>query len=315
MACIRPLTIRNPRFLPNDKNGGIPPIPEDKRLQYIQVPCGKCVECMRKRATDWRMRMLQEFKYANHRRFHFITLTFDRAKLQQLREWTDTYDDDHVVVKFAVRRFLERYRWFYKVSLRHLFISEIGEDDEHIHIHGIIIDCKCGKWHRGKYYADYAKLRDIWEYGHIWLGWCEERSISYILKYMCKVDPKRPEYRPLLLVSPGMGKAYCEDPGILMWHSSYKHGIFYMSTTSGHKVGLPRYYRLKLFSEDFLRERQIRLLDDPPPLYYRGEKFDNLEDYTIFVKEVLDRSVRMGLTLPPVTNVIDCNRGFYNDIM
>lgn len=311
MACLDPMTIVNPRYRPNKTNGGNPPVCEDPRLFRIQVPCGRCVECRRRRASDWRYRLLQEYKYANPRRFHFVTLTFSPESLSELRELVDCYDDDNVVVTRAVRLFLERYRRRYGKSLRHLFVTELGGKDGRIHVHGIVIDCKCGFWKRGRYYADIDTFSDVWSYGHVWFGWCNERSISYILKYIMKNDPLHPEFKPLLLVSPGIGRSYVEQPAIVSWHHSTPSGIYYCVTSSGHKVAMPRYYRLKLFSEAELLARQLAFLDDPPPLTFRGKRFDNPADYKAFVLNYYARSVEIGTSLRKNNVVLDANFDFY----
>ena len=43
--CLYPKLIKNRRYVPNKKNGGIPPQCPDERLRYITAACGKCMEC------------------------------------------------------------------------------------------------------------------------------------------------------------------------------------------------------------------------------------------------------------------------------
>lgn len=293
MACINPLKIKNPRYLPNKTNGGNPPFCTDPRDKSITVPCGRCVECRRRRATDWRFRMHQEYRYHDTKRFHFVSFTFSEESLAELRELVDEYEDDNIVVKRAVRLFLERYRKKYKVSLKHLFITELGENGGRIHLHGVIIDCKCGVWKRGKYYADIPTLSSLWSYGHIWVGWCTDASISYILKYIMKQDPEHPDFRALLLVSPGLGKAYCSDANIRLHHSVPGY-IWYCRTSSGHKIGMPRYYRLKIFTDDEREARKVDLWENPPPLVYRGREFTDPWEYKAFIESRHRESLRLG---------------------
>ena len=42
---------------------------------YIEVPCGKCVECRLARAKEWSNRCLMELPY--HKFNQFVTLTYD----------------------------------------------------------------------------------------------------------------------------------------------------------------------------------------------------------------------------------------------
>ena len=45
IMCLYPKLILNRKYLPNKKNGGIPPKCPDERLRYVTAACGKCYEC------------------------------------------------------------------------------------------------------------------------------------------------------------------------------------------------------------------------------------------------------------------------------
>ena len=42
------------------KNGYTKETPRDRRLSYIEIPCGKCKECKKKRKEMWRLRIENE---------------------------------------------------------------------------------------------------------------------------------------------------------------------------------------------------------------------------------------------------------------
>ena len=44
--------VLNKRFLPNRKNGWNPPICTDERFRYVEVECGHCFECRKKREEN-----------------------------------------------------------------------------------------------------------------------------------------------------------------------------------------------------------------------------------------------------------------------
>lgn len=302
MPCLCPLTIKNPKYLPNEKNGGHPPTPIDPRLRYIQVPCGTCLECRRRRASDWRFRAHQEYRY-NKDRFYFITMTFDDDNLQDLlEEFGDSeYNYTELVTK-AVRRFLERYRKEFKVSLKHLFVTELGEKNDRIHIHGIICGPKnkdmklynirkSGRKNVPVYRCD--SLARLWKYGFIYLEGCDEEAISYILKYLTKLDEKHSWFKSTLLVSPGFGKGYVNGVN-KVWHHSTKDGIWYCLASSGWKVAMPRYYKDKIFSERERSVRTLKMLDDPPPLVFHGKEFDSFEAYHLFMVHYYVKTLRLG---------------------
>ena len=49
--CLYPKIIENRRYVANKKNGGVIPAIFDIREKYIEVPCMRCMECMRKKGT------------------------------------------------------------------------------------------------------------------------------------------------------------------------------------------------------------------------------------------------------------------------
>ncbi|UPW40938.1 replication initiator protein [Sigmofec virus UA08Rod_6079] len=301
MPCLNPLKIRNPKYKPTKKNDGVYDLPEDPRDLSLLVPCGKCVECRRRRASDWRFRMHQEYKYSD-KSFYFITMTFNDESLKRLINETsvDSVDADYnSVVIFAVRRFLERYRKKYKVSLRHLFVTELGGEYDRIHVHGLIIGSKTDvKFHHKRYGIPVYRspeLEKLWSYGFIYLEGCSERCVSYILKYIMKQDPQHPDYKPCLLVSPGLGKDYCNSSNIVI-HHSIPGGMWYCVASSGWKVAMPRYYKLKIFTEEEREARRKELLDNPPPFVFHGREFDSEESYRLFIYNYFRRTLALKVS-------------------
>lgn len=126
----------NPKFKPNKKNGGKPPICTDERIKYIPISCGNCIECRKKKARDWRVRLLEEYK--TDQSGQFVTLTFSEEKLKAAEIKAETREANQVAT-VAIRDFLERWRKKYKRSVKHWFITELGhKNTERLHIHGII---------------------------------------------------------------------------------------------------------------------------------------------------------------------------------
>lgn len=147
---------------------------------------------------------------------------------------------DKQIARLAIRRFLERYRWHYKVSLRHWLITDYGHHGtERLHLHGIVFNSRCNAIRGKKNLIDFKKFTSLWSYGHVWLGWCTDRSINYITNYITKIQNSR------IFVSPGLGRAFLTDQVVRFYkqtlspwlHSAYMKG----------KHLLPRYYMLKLY--------------------------------------------------------------------
>ena len=52
--CKNKIIIKNKRYQPTKKNGYTKETPRDRRLSYIEIPCGECKECKKKRKEMWR---------------------------------------------------------------------------------------------------------------------------------------------------------------------------------------------------------------------------------------------------------------------
>ena len=67
-------------------------------------------------------------------------------------------------------------------SLKHWCVTELGEENDRIHLHGIVF---------GQRAAELIKQQ--WGYGIVYVGkYCSSRTANYITKYMLKEDVKHP---------------------------------------------------------------------------------------------------------------------------
>lgn len=57
--CLFPRLIPNRRYKPNKKMGETP-FCDDHRKLYVPVGCGKCIECMKQKALQWKIRLYEE---------------------------------------------------------------------------------------------------------------------------------------------------------------------------------------------------------------------------------------------------------------
>ena len=280
--CLYPRLLYNPKYKANKKNGGcIPPV-NDQRTLYVPVGCGVCIECRKQNARQWQLRLYEDIK--EHKNGKFITLTFSDEGFRKV--WEDDikyevklkkskkkpkkprkpltelkgYDLDNGIATRAMRYFLERWRKEHKKSLRHWMVTEIGGNNtERIHIHGIV------------WCDDLAKVEKHWGYGIVWKGkerqdgkienYVNERTVSYIVKYLTKIDEKHKAYKSIVLTSPGIGKYYIENPNSLKnKYNGTKTSETYRTTT-GHKIALPIYWRNKIYTEEEREKLWIQKLD------------------------------------------------------
>ena len=46
---------------------------------FVDAPCGKCVECLKRRQNDWKLRIVHESQYWS--KLYFFTLTYNNDSL------------------------------------------------------------------------------------------------------------------------------------------------------------------------------------------------------------------------------------------
>lgn len=295
--CLFPKLIPNTRYKGNKKNGGNPPpLPldkngkPDKRVMMVPRQCNKCMECMKKKSRDWKVRLEKELEKGE--KAMFVNLTFSEesyAKLAISFPKLKGYDLDNAIAKKAVREFNERYRYYHKKALRHFIVSELGSGKtEHLHLHGIVFGSKETPEGLGK----------IWQYGTSFNsdrtngGKVDNETIAYIVKYMYKTDELHKSYTPVVLNSPGIGNNFKGQ------NNKYKNGetIEYIRTTTGHKIAMPTYYRNKVYSDEE-KEKLWQEKLDKQIRYVNGNEIDvskGEEQYKRALKHAQNMNKRLG---------------------
>ena len=85
--CLYPKLIQNKKYTANKKNGGKIPVMKDKRVQWVAVGCGKCMECLEMKGREWRVRLHEEYK--SNRECELVTLTYSEEALKELDKAVD----------------------------------------------------------------------------------------------------------------------------------------------------------------------------------------------------------------------------------
>lgn len=292
--CLYPKLIKNRKYIPNKKNGGqVPPI-RDNRVLAVPVGCGKCMECLKKKAREWKTRLNEDIK--EHKNGHFITLTFSNESIKELSAGMHNlkgYERDNEIAKLGVKRFLERWRKEHKKSVRHWLVTELGhQGTENIHLHGFI-------WTNEKA----EEIKKHWKYGFIWdstekknKGYVNEETIGYCVKYVHKIDKDHKEYKPVILCSKGIGKRYIGS--INNKTNKFKEGetIEYYRDNKGYRSNMPMYYRNHTYTDEEREKLWIEKLDKEIR-YVDGQEIDvskNNEMYWRALKQARAKNKRLG---------------------
>lgn len=288
-ACLHPICIRKKEIDETILSSQL--VTPNNIVNYTRlVPCGHCIECLRTKSKNWRIRLFEEYKSCSDAKF--VTLTFSEESYKKLKEdvlklAVEDVDGikcyrrkcsgmnsyryiplkgkflDKQIARLAIRRFLERYRKRYRVSLRHWLITDYGHrGTERLHLHGIVLNARCTTQRSHRTLIKFEEFRDLWSYGHIWLGWCTDRSINYITNYITKIQDAR------VFVSPGLGKSYLTEQVIQFYKETLSPWMHTQYMRGKHL--LCRYFRNKIFNDD--EKERMRLNYELSP---RGRTFKN----------------------------------------
>lgn len=248
--CLYTKRILNKRYLPTRKNWWTPPICTDERLRYIDIECGKCYECKRKKAREWRIRNAEQLKETPTATFFTGTLTDERIE-KLSKKYNIPKEEANEIATKEVRLFLERIRRINGgKSIKHWIVTEKGHTNtRRIHIHGIFYaENGMSKYRLNKL------LNDNWIAGYSYNGkYVNERTINYIAKYLTKDDLDNKDFEGKILASPGLGKKYIERAKTIN-RFRYKETTEEYRFRNGVLAPMPKYYRNKLYTEN---EREL----------------------------------------------------------
>lgn len=292
--CLFPRVIYNKKYLPNKKNGDRAPTPNDKRVLAVPVGCGKCIECRKQKAMEWRVRLTEEIK--NNPTDKFMTFTFSDESLLAFQEV-----DANEVASRAVELFRKRWYKKYGEGIKHWLIVELGHppknpgerSTERVHIHGILwTERSC------------AEIEKVWGYGWVDQGeYVNEKSINYITKYVTKVDPDHPGFIGKIFCSKGIGSGYMDKKDARNNRFDGNKTNETYRTPSGAKIALPIYYRNKIYDDEEREKLWLQKLDKKVR-YVRGMKIDTsteagIHEYIDALKEAQKFNKFMGYTDTP----------------
>ena len=281
--CLYPRTMINRKYTATDKNGGcVPSIPligkdengynlYDERVKNVQIPCGRCSECLKQKARNWQIRLAEEIPLTPYN--YFITLTFSPGQLQKLFNKTQL-PECNALMGIAIRRMLERWRKDHKKSIKHWFITELGhENTERIHAHGILFSNEPLEFKEieKKPNGILAEWK-YWKYGNVFVGnWVNSQTINYLMKYVCKIDHDHKNFIGYVYTSPGIGKNWLEKMSSIYKYRPH-NSLDYYRMPDGHKIKLPIYYKNHLYNED---ERELiwRDIMDKEEIIIKGNKY------------------------------------------
>lgn len=225
----------------------------DKKKGRVNVPCGRCPECLSQRRNDWSFRLVEELKHSTSA--YFITLTYTDDQIPY-RKHSGQQTLDKRDVQLFIKKLRKRQETFLKqqnsrgskasprrnTTIRYYIAGEYGSETQRPHYHCILFNVL----------GDIvAKIEDIWTKGHTHIANCNVKTIAYTTKYVMKkldetIDPKykEPEFS-LMSRKPALGHQYIERNKTL--HKNLLRPM--VRNSSGKLQRMPRYYKDKIFEK------------------------------------------------------------------
>lgn len=301
--CIKPIKMRNPRYYKDGRNIRPAVLPiinkTDHRLMWVTINCGQCHECRREKSKEWQIRLTEEYKSNNYGQF--VTLTISDYWGQKIAEELKTNDSEKIA-KRMVYLFRERWRKKFKKSPRHFLITELGhKGTQRLHLHGIIFETE-EKFGNVKWINEYNKklgrisenLTNLWKFGHAAIGYSNinEKMITYITKYITKIDTDHKGFYGTILTSPGMGERYTNE-NKLKYHKFNKEKTKKKyKLNNGAETTMPQYYKNKLWTTK--QKEELRLIEENKNKLRIGkhELEDNIKGYRDYLKGIAQQNKR-----------------------
>lgn len=203
------------------------------------VPCSKCPSCIRRRASSWTFRLMQEEKRSTSAKF--VTLTYNTDKVPISPNGFMT------LKKSDLQNFFKRLRKTSNEKIKYYAVGEYGENKERPHYHFIIFNAKEIDIYN-------AWILDSQKIGEIHFGTVNEASIGYTLKYMDK-EKKIPKHqrddrqKEFAIMSKGLGENYLTD-NMVNWHKNDIDNRMYVNIEQNKKIAMPRYYKQRIYTDE-----------------------------------------------------------------
>jgi hypothetical protein len=240
----------------------------------VNVPCGKCLACKKRRASHWSFRLNEEAKTSLSA--CFITLTYEKAPISE--------NGFQTLVKKDYQLFLKRLRKKCPTNkLKYYACGEYGTNTHRPHYHAILFNLPKSLIERPQIIAD------TWTKGHIHIANNNQLTINYVVGYITKSnfqrfnthDDRLPEFS---LMSKGMGLGYLSNA----MKKYYKdREIFCIVRESGQIISMPRYYKEKIFDKLELKKMYKKYIEEQETNF--EEMFNSGKDEHEHYKNIIRR--------------------------
>ena len=274
--------------------------------KFIEISCGKCLNCKLKKSRDWATRCQYEMDRFPEGSSLFLTLTYDddnlptrKVKRQTLVKPVKSWFSSVPVLNFRdIQLFNKRLREAIG-PFRFFLCGEYGPTTFRPHYHGVYFGLKMSDFPDAKIWRDTShghssityvseKLNKIWKLGRVNFSLASFETCAYISRYICKPGKdfalkceaeKIVPSKLLMSRRPGIGMFKIEDEkaikqvnetGTLLYHRKGK--VYRFALPPSMKA-----HAEKIFGEDALKKNPYRLIAVTDDSSYSSRHSDLVE--------------------------------------
>jgi hypothetical protein len=232
----------------------------------ITVPCGRCRECKKLRATQWAFRIEQEKKRS--RMTPMVTLTYDDDNVPWVHDQV-TGKKRYTLQYYDITNFIKRVREYQTRKLqtndkiKYYYSAEYGSKLGRPHYHIVFFNLNL-------YHLSINKRHDIistlWGKGIVHIG--QNNNIAnagYITHYTNKTSPYPRKYCENRGIQPekhGMSQGFGDNyiTRMAQWHQADPKNRYTVRREDGKYINMPRYYLERIFNkQDQLTIAKIKI--------------------------------------------------------
>lgn len=159
--------------------------------KFINIPCGKCIDCRLEHSKQWAERCMLEAKQYQFN--YFITCTYDDEHLP-LAEWTNDHGSGKspTLCKEDFQKFLKRLRKNLGIQFRYYMCGEYGSHTLRPHYHAIMFNFPINdllfykNTDTGFPLFNSETITQIWGKGHVVISPISWETCAYVARYTLK---------------------------------------------------------------------------------------------------------------------------------
>lgn len=257
---------------------------KDELRGNMDLPCGKCPACLKRRTSSWSFRLMQEFKIAESA--YFVTLTYNTEHVPISKRGFMTLQKRDVQLYFKRLRKLHPKN---HPKIKYYIVGEYGSKTKRPHYHMLLFNAI-------QEHISSAWTIDGREIGSFHFGEVNEASVGYTLKYMSKPktipmhqnDDRVPEFS---LMSKGLGASYLTN-AVVRWHKQNLRERMHLNSNDGKKIAMPRYYKDKIYSTEekdaiayHMKQRSLEIVEKAEYDYYNNNPNADYQSFRAYQME------------------------------